>query len=147
MKHVSVTEAHTLQQQGYIYLDVRSTMEFAEGHPAGAVNVPLIEPDVETGEMQANPDFVRVIQAHFPADARLLVGCAVGGRSVRAAQILEAMGGFTNVANVRGGFAGGRDPMGRLVDAGWAQANLPVETGQPSGAAYEDLVARANDPK
>ena len=45
MQHASVTEAHALQQQGYTYVDVRSTHEFADGHPAGAVNVPLVEPD------------------------------------------------------------------------------------------------------
>ena len=31
------------------YVDVRSTPEFADGHPAGAANVPIFEPDEDTG--------------------------------------------------------------------------------------------------
>ena len=144
MKQVSVTEAHELVQHGHIYVDVRSTMEFEDSHPAGAVNVPLIEPDADTGDMQPNPDFVRVMQATFPADAKLLIGCQVGGRSLRAAQMLEAFG-FRDVSNVRGGFAGSRDPMsGRTVDPGWADSGLPIETGAPAGKAYADLLAAAD---
>jgi rhodanese-related sulfurtransferase len=145
MKTVSVTEARALQEQGYTYVDVRSTPEFAAGHPAGAVNVPIIEPDEDTGQMQPNPDFLRVMQANFPADAKLLVGCQVGGRSGRAAQILGATG-FTDVANVRGGFSGAHDRMsGRVIDSGWLDENLPVEDGDPAGRSYRDLLAKADD--
>lgn len=142
-KDVSVTEARDLQQGGHVYVDVRSTGEFAEGHPDGAVNVPLLEPDEDTGQMMPNPDFVRVMQAAFKADAQLLVGCMVGGRSMRAAQMLEAFG-FSDVTNVRGGFGGSRDPMGRVLDAGWAESDLPVEQGEPSGRAFGDLLAKAD---
>jgi rhodanese-related sulfurtransferase len=143
-KHVSVTEAHQLIQQGHTYVDVRSTVEFAQAHPAGAVNVPLIEPDEVSGQMQPNPDFIRVMQASFPADAKLLIGCQVGGRSMRAAQMLEAFG-FHDVTNVRGGFGGMHDPMsGRTIDPGWAESGLPVETGAPAGQGYQDLLAAAD---
>jgi rhodanese-related sulfurtransferase len=143
-KQISVTEAHDLVQQGHTYVDVRTTFEFEESHPAGAVNVPLIEPDADTGELQPNPDFVRVMQATFPPDARLLIGCEVGGRSLRAAQMLEAFG-FRDVSNVLGGFCGSRDPMsGRTLDAGWADSGLPIETGAPAGRAYADLLDAAD---
>jgi rhodanese-related sulfurtransferase len=142
-KHVSVTDARRLQEEGYTYVDVRSTREFAAGHPAGAVNVPLIEPDEDTGQMMPNPDFVRVMQAIFPPDAKLLIGCQVGGRSMRAAQMLESFG-FADVSNVRGGFAGMRDPMGRSIDPGWVESELPVEEDQPAGRSYADLAARAD---
>ena len=82
MKHVTVTEAHEQMQHGATYLDVRSTREFAMGHPAGAFNVPLLEPDEETGVMQPNADFVRVIQAVFPAETGLVIGCQAGTVSV-----------------------------------------------------------------
>ena len=141
----SVTEARDMQQHGWVYVDVRSTMEFAGGHPESAVNVPLIEPDPDTGQPMPNPDFVRVLQREFGLDAKLLIGCQVGGRSMRAATMLRAMG-FTDVVNVRGGFMGARDPMGRTVDPGWVDAGLPVETGQPDGRAYADLVAKADQP-
>jgi rhodanese-related sulfurtransferase len=130
MKHVTVHEAHDQMQQGAAYLDVRSTREFAMGHPAGAFNVPILEPDEDTGVMQANPDFVAVMKAVFPAETK------------RAAQILEAFG-FTDVANVRGGFGGGPDPMGRQMDPGWASAGLPVETTAQAGRSYAELAARA----
>lgn len=142
-KDVSVTEARALQQQGHVYVDVRSTGEFAQGHPAGAVNVPLLEPDEDTGQMAPNPDFVRVMQANFPRDSRLLVGCMVGGRSMRAAQMLEAFG-YGDVTNVRGGYGGARDPVGRPIDPGWAESDLPVEAGEPDGRAFRDLLARAD---
>ena len=61
---------------------------------------------------------------------------------MRAAQMIEAFG-FTAVTNVRGGFGGAADPMGR-VDAGWADAGLPVEQSAPTGRTYADLLARAD---
>jgi len=144
VKQVSVAEAHALQQDGAVYVDVRSSREFAGGHPAGAFNVPLLEPDEETGQMQPNPDFVRVMKASFPADAKLLIGCQLGGRSQRAAQVLLAFG-FDDVANVKGGFAGARDPMGgRIVDSGWSESGLPVEEGHPTDRSYETLLTNAD---
>jgi rhodanese-related sulfurtransferase len=144
VRHVSVTEARAMQEQGAVYIDVRSTPEFLQGHPAGAVNVPLFEPDEETGQMMPNPDFLRVVKATYPTDATLLVGCQMGGRSMRAAQMLEAFG-FAEVANVRGGFGGAHDPMsGRAIDPGWAESGLPVERTPAAGASYTDLLARAD---
>jgi hypothetical protein len=78
----------------------------------------------------------------FPPGTKLLIGCQVGGRSMRAAAMLESFG-FTDVSNVKGGFAGMKDPMGRSIDAGWAESGLPVEAGAPAGRRYEDLAAKA----
>jgi rhodanese-related sulfurtransferase len=142
-KNVSVSEARALQQEGATYIDVRSSGEYAQGHPAGAINVPLLEPDERTMQMQPNADFARVMQANFPRDARLLIGCQVGGRSARAAQMLEAFG-FQDVTNVKGGFGGLRDPMGRVIEPGWVDAGLPVDEDAPAGRRYEDLVAKAD---
>jgi len=142
VKHVSVSEAHQLQQDGGTYVDVRSQAEFEQGHASGAVNVPLIDSDPVSGQMMANPDFVRVMQANFAPDARLLLGCQVGGRSMRASQMLASFG-FSDVSNVKGGFAGLRDPMGRTVEAGWEESGLPVESGAPAGRRYTDLAAKA----
>ena len=89
MKNVTAAEAYALQQKGHTYVDIRSSAEFDSGHPAGALNVPLIEQDAESGQMLPNPDFVRVMQANFAPDAKLLIGCQSGGRSARAAQILD----------------------------------------------------------
>ncbi len=145
VKQVSVAEAHALLGDGHVYVDVRSSAEFAAGHPAGAFNVPLLESDPATGRIEPNPDFVRVMQASFAADTRLLLGCQVGGRSQQAGQVLEAFG-FSDVANVRGGFAGSRNPMSGRVDPGWVESGLPVEDGQPAGRDYGTLLRKADGP-
>ena len=44
------------------------------------------------------------MQANFANDAKLLIGCQVGGRSTQAAQML-ASHGYQHVVNVRGGSA------------------------------------------
>jgi rhodanese-related sulfurtransferase len=143
VRHVSVTEAPALLADGAVYLDVRSSTEFDQGHPAGALNVPLFEADEDTGEMQPNPDFVRVVQANIGPDSMVLVGCQMGGRSMRAAGVLEAYG-YRTVYNVRGGFSGARDPMGHL-EIGWIDAGLPIETETPKGRRYQDLLANADE--
>src|SRR5204862_5333371 len=137
VKHVSVSEAHALQSKGAVYVDVRSTAEFAAGHPAGAVNIPLIERDDETGEMMPNPDFVRVVKANFEPGTPLLLGCQMGGRSMRAAEILQTFG-YADVANVRGGFGGAR----QQGDPGWADSGLPVDVQPQPGASYAEQLAK-----
>lgn len=143
IKNVTVKEAHQKQTEGHTYVDVRSIPEFTQGHPAGAVNVPLLHRDPATGQMMPNHEFLQVMQAVFAPDARLLIGCQVGGRSAQAAQLL-ASAGFTDVANVLGGFGGARDQMTGAVRAeGWASAGLPVESGAAPGTSYEELRAKS----
>jgi rhodanese-related sulfurtransferase len=142
-KSVTVKGARVQQGKGYTYVDVRSVPEFVEGHPAGAVNVPLLHRDERTGQMSPNREFLDVIRANFPPDAKLLMGCQVGGRSAQAAQILSDAG-YSDVANVLGGFDGARDPASGAIRAeGWIQASLPVESGAGGGQSYDELHAKA----
>jgi rhodanese-related sulfurtransferase len=90
------------------------------------------------GGMNPNPDFIRVMGAAFPKDARIVVGCKAGGRSLRAAQMLAAEG-FTQVVDQRAGWDGARNPFGQVTEPGWSRAGLPVEEGQPSGRSWEDM--------
>ena len=145
VKQVDVKQAHALQSdEGYTYVDVRSTPEYEQGHPAGAHNVPLLNLDPATRQMLPNPDFVNVMQACYAQDARLLIGCQMGGRSARAADILAAAG-YTDVSNVLGGFGGARDRMsGQVLNEGWADAGLPVETAATPGGSYAELRQRAD---
>jgi hypothetical protein len=106
------------------------------------LNVPLVEPDEDTGDMMPNPDFMHVMRMLFPADTPLLVGCQMGARSLHAAHLLDAIG-FRDVANVRGGFGGSFDPMTGQADRGWAAAGLPVEFDPSPGTSYAELVAKA----
>jgi rhodanese-related sulfurtransferase len=128
-KQMTVTDARAMQEEGAVYVDVRSQAEFEAGHPAGAVNIPLLDRDPRSGQMAPNPDFVEVMKANFPADATLLMGCQMGGRSNRAAQILETFG-FTNLTNVIAGYGG------------WLQHGLPVET-DAEGRSYADMAKKA----
>jgi rhodanese-related sulfurtransferase len=146
VRHVGVQEAHHLQTtDGYAYVDVRSVPEYENGHPEGAHNVPLLHLDSATGQMRPNPEFLAVMQANYPSDAKLLIGCQVGGRSARAALVLVAAG-YATAINVRGGFGGSRDPAtGQVIDDGWSESGLPVETGSPDGAGYDALRQKAID--
>ena len=143
LKNIDVRTAHTLQSdEDHVYVDVRSIPEFENGHPAGAINVPLMNLDRQTGQMRPNPEFLAVMQSNFPLEAKLLVGCQTGGRSAQASQILVASE-YQNVANVLGGFGGGQDRMTGQVTEGWVDAGLPVEHDTPSGSGYESLLQKA----
>jgi rhodanese-related sulfurtransferase len=122
--------------QGWQYLDVRSIPEFDAGHPPGGFNIPLLH--AQGGQKVPNPDFVQEVEANFPKEARLIVGCLSGGRSAQAAALLEASG-YTSVVDMQGGFGGACDPMGRRTVPGWSEAGLPVETDAQPGRAYADL--------
>jgi rhodanese-related sulfurtransferase len=132
MTHLSVTDAHAAQSRGLVYIDVRSTQEFAEGHPVGAINIPLQEPDEDTGQTMTNPDFVRVMTTNFDPDTPLLIGCRTGGRSVRASQMLEVFG-FSQLINVKGGFEG------------WTMCELPTATSPHPGHTWPEQLAKADD--
>lgn len=136
IKRISPKEASEKLAEGFAYVDVRTVEEFAAGHPAGAVNVPFMH--AGGGGMTPNPDFVRVMSAAFPRDAKIICGCKAGGRSIRAAQTL-ASEGFTNVMDQRAGWDGARSPFGQLAEPGWSRVGLPTEEGQPGGRSWEDM--------
>jgi rhodanese-related sulfurtransferase len=136
---VSPAEAKKLLDDGYTYLDVRSEPEFAAGHPAGAWNVPLMHAGL--GGMRPNAEFLDVVQALFPKDAKVVVGCKAGGRSAKAAEMM-VKAGYTGLADQRAGFEGSRDAFGALTEPGWAPAGLPVETTTPGGS-YAELRLQA----
>lgn len=119
----------------HAYLDVRTVEEFAAGHAPGAWNVPIAH--FGAGGMTPNPDFVAVVQAHFATDARIVVGCKMGGRSARACEVLAAAG-FTALKNVDGGFGGRPDGANEAIQAGWQRCGLPV-TDEADGRDYESL--------
>jgi len=140
VKRVLPEEARELiQQQGYVYVDVRSVPEFAAGHPEGAYNVPIVH--AGAGGMTPNADFLTVMQKAFPKDAKIVVGCKMGGRSARAAAALEGAG-YTSVIDHTAGFEGGPDPASGRVIRGWRPAGLPVSQDAPADHTYEGLKGR-----
>jgi rhodanese-related sulfurtransferase len=140
VKRVLPAEAADLVKQGWSYLDVRSIPEFDQGHPVGASNIPLLH--FQGGRMTPNPAFQRVVDATFPKNSKLVIGCKSGGRSLQAAGLLAAAG-YTDVVDMRGGFGGEHDALGRVSCAGWAEAGLPVATSAEPGKSYADLSAKA----
>lgn len=81
-------------------IDVREPDEFAAGHVAGAVNIPLGQLAGRADEVPAGP--VDVI-------------CQLGARSLRGAKILEDAG-RTEVTSVAGGTSGWIE-SGRAVES------------------------------
>lgn len=132
---VSAKEAHSLLAEDYRFLDVRTVEEYGAGHPAGAYNIPVMHRG--PAGMAENPDFVQVVQQHFALDAKLVLGCKAGGRSLKAAGILRAAG-FCDVVDMRPGWAGKRDAFGSLSEEGWQAAELPTELVTP-GRDYDSL--------
>ena len=84
---VSAAKARELLQAGAMVVDVRNPGEFASGHIAGAVNIPL-------GELRSE------LPKRVPDKSRvLLLHCLSGGRSGIARQQLRAMG-YANAYNL-----------------------------------------------
>ena len=89
VRQVSVVEAIRLRDEGYRVVDVREPSEWAAGHIAGALHIPL-------GELPA-----RMATELPDPDAPLLLQCRSGQRSARAGQFLVA-NGYRNVVNLDG---------------------------------------------
>jgi phage shock protein E len=87
-----------------LILDVRTAREFADGHVAGAINIPFNEIDARAVEIAA--------AKHAP----LVVYCGHGPRAWLAARALRRAG-FTAVESLAGHMAG------------WQRAGLPEERG------------------
>jgi rhodanese-related sulfurtransferase len=142
VKEIAPQEAHDVltADASVVYIDVRTEGEFARGHPEGAVNIPVAFPDPARG-MVVNPEFVKVVEANFSHDKKIIVGCQAGPRSNAAAGLLE-QAGYQDLSNMLGGFGGMRDPTGRVIAPGWAAAGLPVSNDNGDGISYVSLSAK-----
>jgi phage shock protein E len=98
MQDIFPNEVGQWQGRGARIIDVREPAEYAGGHLPGAVNIPLADLTL-IPEWNASP---------------VVVVCASGGRSARAAALLEEAG-HPEVANLLGG------------TYGWMQEGRPVE--------------------
>ena len=83
----------------HILIDVRTVEEYAEGHIAGSVNIPV--------------DYIESRLAEIPSDIPVVVYCRSGNRSARAATILVE-NGYSEVYDLGGIMA-------------WTNAGYPVE--------------------
>lgn len=124
IKNVSCKDAGELMQSGWVMLDVRPPTETQRVPIKGAVEVPLFIPDPEVsitgllkqatafgmggwwlggGHNIPNPNFLAEVQAKVPKDAKVIVGCQKGLRSLAACEQLS-LAGYTQLAWVNGGF-------------------------------------------
>ena len=101
---VDVATAREMQRAGDPIVDVRTPEEYASGHIAGAVNIPITQ-------LPAGLDAL--------PDGPVITTCSMGGRGGRAAAMLDGAGylAFT--------IAGGTKA--------WQAAGLPVATGPEPG--------------
>lgn len=139
--YMATTDANT-----YI-LDVRSNSEWSwVGHPGAnklgdgtelegkVINIAyMIE---YKGDFIINPSFLVDVQNEFqnPEEVILITMCRSGGRSVAAANVLEAAG-YSNLLNMVTGFEGGKDDSGYRAVNGWKVDGLPYNY---SGEGYHD---------
>ena len=86
-RHVDAREALRLAADGYRIVDVREQVEWDAGHIPGATLLPLADVASRYAEVLTDPS------------APLLLHCAVGARSARAATFLAGRG-YTNIANL-----------------------------------------------
>lgn len=140
LRRVSPEDAHALvTNEAYLYVDVRSEIEFAAGHPDGALNVPFLL--MGDGGLVPNGEFLEVMEGAFAKDAKLVLGCKGGNRSLRAAKTLDAAG-FTNIVDQRAGWDAARDEFGQVTESGWSRTELPTEDGEPEGRSYAAMTKR-----
>ena len=125
-----------MEDEGYVYVDVRSVPEFEGGHPEGAYNVPWKH--MGAAGMVDNEDFLAVMQATFEKDAKLIIACKAGGRSKAACAALESAG-FSSVLDQGAGYIGSTDAFGQMKDPGWLTQGLPIAIEAEPGRSWDEL--------
>ena len=106
IEEISPDELERRVAAGAILLDVREPAEFAEGHVAGATNIPR---GVLEFKVEAHPAMVCIAAPELALrDRPVVVYCLSGGRAALAAQSLQGIG-FNAVASLAGGIQAWRD--------------------------------------
>jgi rhodanese-related sulfurtransferase len=103
VRTITPAEANSLiaSRKDLLLIDVRQPNELREGSIPGSQLIPFMQ--VARG------------QHSIPRGRPILVICAVGGRSIVAAQLLNRRQGYKEVYNLKGGIAA------------WKRAGLPVQ--------------------
>ncbi|SFR54306.1 Rhodanese-related sulfurtransferase [Robiginitalea myxolifaciens] len=87
-----ITQLEATQlSEGAVLLDVRTPKEYAAGHLEGAVNMDIF-----------SDDFTTQLQ-ELDKDATVYVYCKKGGRSARAAALMDSLG-YSHVIDLTGGY-------------------------------------------
>jgi len=111
---VSLHEAtRVMNQEEGVVVDLRGAQEFAEGHIAGAINVPYAELGSRISELDKHKD------------SAIVLVCKMGQHSATASRSLKEAG-FSNVRRMDGGMAE------------WNNANMPTVKGNAKGKKSKD---------
>jgi rhodanese-related sulfurtransferase len=123
VKNITPPEAAALMKEGWIVVDVRPPNETEIARIRGAVEVPLFVVDDEASfgnfikqamafgmggwwlggaHMRPNGKFLSQVESQAPKDAKIIVVCQKGLRSLAASEQL-ARAGYTTIAWVNGG--------------------------------------------
>ena len=103
-EEIDVDVAHAMWSVGDLVVDVRAPDEYARGHIAGAVNVPLAQIPVRARELPSG---------------QVIAVCSMGNRSRQGAEAFVRSG--RTAFSLRGG------------TKAWARAGLPIVTGREPG--------------
>ncbi|GMH36075.1 hypothetical protein BSKO_03943 [Bryopsis sp. KO-2023] len=124
VRNVTCKGAGDLLKEGWVVLDVRPSNEIKKGSIEGATEVPLFIPDKGLDpssllkqmsafgmggwwlggmHMEPNPNFLAEVQSAVPKDAKVVIGCQKGLRSLAACEQLSRAG-YQTLAWVNGGF-------------------------------------------
>lgn len=124
VRNVTPKDAGELLKDGWVLLDVRPPEEVAKVKVEGAVHVPVFVEDKEASigtlikkatafgmggwwlggtHMVPNPQFMGEVQAQIPKDAKVVVACQKGLRSLAACEALSRAG-YGQLAWINGGF-------------------------------------------
>jgi rhodanese-related sulfurtransferase len=112
-EEIDVDVARAMWDVGDLVVDVRTPDEYAHGHIAGSVNVPL--------------DRIAVRAAELPP-GQIVAVCSMGNRSRRGADAFARAG--RDAFSMRGG------------TKEWARAGLPIVTGPEPGDRHRPSVLR-----
>jgi sulfur-carrier protein adenylyltransferase/sulfurtransferase len=121
-REVTTAEAIALADDGYRVIDVREPSEWDAGHIPDATLLPLAEVPQRIGEVA--PD----------RDAPILLHCAVGGRSRRAAGWLSQLG-YTTIANLNAPIA-----QWKASGGSWEEPTQLLSPGQLRRYARQVLI-------
>jgi molybdopterin/thiamine biosynthesis adenylyltransferase/rhodanese-related sulfurtransferase len=120
-RNVSAVEAVQLAKDGYRIIDVREQVEWDAGHIPGATLLPLADLPTRFAEVLPDPG------------APLLLHCAVGARSARAAAFLAAHG-YNDIANL------GKLADWRAAGGGWDEPEQLLTAAQARRYSRQTLI-------
>eukprot|EP00392_Amoebophrya_sp_AT5.2_P004079 g4084.t1 len=102
----------TAKASNVVLIDCRTAEEFAQKSIANSINISIRMPDDPVAVLNSEEAVVKLKEKKVGKDTPIVVYCAVGGRSHRAAEALRALG-YGGVKN-----GGGVDEVKMLVEGG-----------------------------